>query len=169
MENEVIRHIQIPPAVRKIVLIWLVWFVVLFGYQALVPNRLLLYRPDYVLSWTPNETTAKAQQDNRYLIEPFMNAQVSWDSEYYLSIATVGYDDPQVRALASGPSGGPPGSATGKALSLNYAFFPFYPYAARAIAAPLRLLGLTPIATSTLAAVIVSLLGTLAAMLALYD
>jgi hypothetical protein len=46
---------------------------------------------------------------------------------------------------------------------------PFYPLVTRLVAFPLRLLGLTPIATSTLAAVIVSALGTLAGMVALYD
>jgi hypothetical protein len=125
------------------------------------------------LSWTRNETRAGSQDDKPYLIDPFMNQQVSWDSEFYLSIATVGYDDPAVRAI-------PPdyswehsrycvAGQDQPCYSLNYAFFPAYPYLARLAAWPLRVLHLTPIATSTLAAVIVSLLGTLGAMLALYD
>ena len=52
-------------------------------------------------------------------------------------------------------------------MSLNYAFFPFYPLVMRVLAVPLSVLNLTPIATATLAGVIVSLLGTLGAMLAL--
>jgi hypothetical protein len=52
---------------------------------------------------------------------------------------------------------------------LNYAFLPFYPFVMRVVAIPLKLLGLTPAATATLAGVLVSLLGTLAAMVALYD
>jgi len=54
-------------------------------------------------------------------------------------------------------------------LSLNYAFMPLYPHVIRLVAWPLRVLGLTPIATASLAGVIVSTLGTLAAMLSLYD
>jgi hypothetical protein len=88
-----------------------------------------------------------------------MNAQVSWDSEFYLSIATGGYDDPLVRAV------GPHDSK----ISLNYAFMPFYPFVMRVVALPLRALGLSPIATATLAGVIVSVLGTLLGMLTLYD
>jgi hypothetical protein len=84
---------------------------------------------------------------------------VAWDSEFYLSIALNGYDDAAVRAI--GPDDDP--------ISLNYAFMPFYPLVTRVVAFPLRLLGLTPIATATLAAVLVSAAGTLAAMLALYD
>lgn len=159
--------------VRTLVLIWMAWLVILLAYQAIVPMRLNLRRPDYVLSWTPAETEARSQDDKLYLNEPFMNAQVSWDSEFYLSIATVGYDDPAVRAV-------PPeyswqerqfcvAGRDAPCYSLNYAFFPAYPYLARLVGFPLRALRLTPIATSTLAAVIVSALGTLGAMLALYD
>ncbi|NTV37236.1 MAG: hypothetical protein HGA53_09800, partial [Anaerolineaceae bacterium] len=91
----------------------------------------------------------------------FLNTQVSWDSEFYLSIAVKGYDDPQVRVLGfSLPYRSAP--------SLNYAFFPLYPLTMRIFAFPLKMLGMTPIATATLAGVIVSLLGALAAMLGLY-
>jgi hypothetical protein len=142
---------------RTIILIWLAWAVVLIGYQSFVAARLQLARPDKALDWTATETTATSQNDKPYLIEPLMNAQVAWDSEFYLSIGTVGYDDPAVRAV--GPRD--------IRYSLNYAFLPFYPFVMRVIALPLRAFGLTPIATSTLAGVLVSLLGTLAGMLAL--
>lgn len=144
---------------RAVVWIWLAWVLILIGFQALVSARLDIARPDRALEWTARETTATAQDNKPYLVDPFMNQQVSWDSEFYLSIATVGYDDPDVRAI--GP--------TDDELSLNYAFMPLYPYVVRLVAWPLRLLGLTPIATSTLAGVLVSALGTLGAMLALYD
>lgn len=61
------------------------------------------------------------------------------------------------------------GSNFGTSLSLNYAFFPFYPMMIRVFAFPLQILGMNPIATATLAGVIVSALGTLLGMLALYD
>nr|HPL30599.1 mannosyltransferase family protein [Anaerolineae bacterium] len=142
-----------------VLLIWLAWAAILLGYQALLPARLTLQRPDRALFWTPNETAAKSQNDKPYLLDPFMNAQVSWDSEFYLAIATGGYDDPAVRAVP----------ADGRQLSLSYAFLPFYPSMMKAVAAPLRLMGMRPIAAATLAGVLVSLLGTLAGMLALYD
>jgi hypothetical protein len=52
---------------------------------------------------------------------------------------------------------------------MNYAFFPFYPLVMRVAAYPLRIFGMNPIATGTLAGVLVSMLGALAAMFALYD
>ncbi len=145
--------------IRSIILMWLAWVGILIGFQTLVPARMQLARPDRALSWTATETTATSQNDKPYLVEPFLNSQVSWDSEFYLSIATVGYDDPRVRAI--GPKD--------YHYSLNYAFMPFYPFATRLVALPLHIFGLSAIATSTLAGVVVSVLGTLLAMLALYD
>ena len=144
---------------RNIILMWAIWLVGLVAFQALVTARLGLIRPDHALVWTADETMAHSQRGKPTLLDPFMNAHVAWDSEFYLSIALNGYDDPAVRAI--GPDDNP--------LTLNYAFMPFYPLVTRVVAAPLSVLGLTPIATGTLAAVLVSALGTLAAMLALYD
>ncbi|MBI5670284.1 MAG: hypothetical protein HZC41_20000 [Chloroflexi bacterium] len=169
-----LRWLRSASSVRSIVLIWLAWLVVLLAFQTFVTRRLQLARPDYALLWTRSETDFGAQRGKPYLNDPFMNGQVSWDSEFYLSIATVGYDDPAVRAILPDVPGAElsnrrDASVLREPLSLNYAFFPLYPYVTRLVAAPLTLLGLTPVATSTLAGVIVSLLGTLAAMLALYD
>jgi hypothetical protein len=61
------------------------------------------------------------------------------------------------------------GTYIGLPLSLSYAFFPLYGWTIWLVAWPLKLLGLDPIATATLGGVIVSALGALAAMLALYD
>ncbi len=166
-------NVQPNHPVRTLVLIWMAWLVILFAYQSIVPMRLSLGRPDYALSWTPPETEVHSQDDKLYLNEPFMNAQVSWDSEFYLSIATVGYDDPAVRAIPPDFTWEYPRNCVAgqdaPCYSLNYAFFPAYPYLMRLVAVPLHALRLTPIATSTLAGVMVSALGTLGAMLALYD
>src|SRR5512138_2739882 len=54
-------------------------------------------------------------------------------------------------------------------LSLSYAFFPLYSWMIWLFTWPLKVFGLNPIATATLAAVIVSALGALGAVLALYD
>ena len=88
-----------------------------------------------------------------------MNNQVAWDSEYYLAIAVGGYDDPATDLV------GPPDNQITK----SYSFLPFYPMLIRLFAIPLSLFGLNPIATATLAGVIVSALGALGAMFALYD
>jgi hypothetical protein len=104
-----------------------------------------------------------------------LNDQVAWDSEYYLSIALGGYDDPRSPHLTSqGVITSPDGiQSTGEdsnsAISSNYAFLPFYPFVIRILSFPLGIFGLNPIATASLAGVLISALGTLAGMLALYD
>lgn len=149
-------------AIRTIVLLWFVWLVIIWAYQATVTARYNIQKPDHVLFWTASHT---AEQKTRqpYLADPFMNAQVGWDSEFYLSIALQGYDDPLVRAVP------PTDTLIDRPLSLNYAFFPAYPYLIRWVAVPLSVLGLTPIATATLAGVLISAIGTLVGMIALYD
>lgn len=157
--------------IRNLILLWLLWAVILLGFQRLVSARIALARPDRVLSWTANETHASSHRNQPYLNDPVLNETVAWDSEFYLSIAAVGYDDPVVRTLQPPDHAAPasPEAAGFVPLSLNYAFFPFYPLMIRVVAFPLRLLGMTPIAISTVAGVIVSLLGALVAMLSLYD
>jgi Gpi18-like mannosyltransferase len=164
-------------AFRKIFLIWLAWVFIVIGFQSLATARFQPVFPDLAQDWTSTYTLPATYQVNRpYLVEPFMNAQVCWDSEYYLSIAIGGYDDPKVPHLT--PAGvtdwnngmlldGLP--YKGDSVSLNYAFFPFYPWVMWLFAQPLKLIGLNLIATTTLAGVIVSALGALLGMLALYD
>src|SRR5689334_21428343 len=82
---------------------WLAWVIISLVFQELVPARLTLQPPDYALSWTPTETRPHSQDDKHYLNDPFLNTHVSWDSEFYLSIATTGYDDPRVRAIRALP------------------------------------------------------------------
>jgi len=144
---------------RNLILLWIAWIVMLLGFQAWTVMRFQIKHPDYALEWTPIDTALTYKLNKPYLNEPFMNQQVAFDSEYYLSIATIGYADPKVTA----------GEIHGKRVPLNYAFMPYYPYVMKVVVFPLKVLQLTPIATSTLAGVIVSILGTLAGMLALYD
>ncbi len=164
-------------AFRKIFLIWLAWVVIVIGFQALASARFQPVFPDRAQEWTATYTIPWEYQVGRpYLVEPYMNSQVCWDSEYYISIALAGYDDPKVPHLT------PLGTTywrdgmrldgnlyTGESLSLNYAFFPFYPWVMWLFDQPLKLFGLNSIATATLAGVIVSALGALLGMLALYD
>jgi hypothetical protein len=109
--------------------------------------------------WTANETTIRSNSDKPYLLEPFLNTQVAWDSEFYLGIATVGYDNPDIRVVR----------ADGQAYGMSYAFFPLYPFVMRRVRLPFEILGMNPIVASTLAGVMVSLVGTLVGALALYD
>jgi hypothetical protein len=150
--------------VRIIIAIWLLWGLILLGYQAVVSARYTVQTPDRVLHWTAGHTPGNPSSP--YLKEAFMNGQVAWDSEFYLSIATNGYDDPAVRTIAPQQNAPP---RLQRPLSLNYAFFPVYPFLMRLVSAPLRLFGLNAIAAATLAGVLIAALGTLGAMLALWD
>ena len=162
---------------RNIILLWLAWAIIVLGFQAWIKARVDLKYPDRALPWTTFWTEEGYQAGRAYLTEPFMNNQVAWDSEYYLAIAIGGYDDPRSPHLS--PTGitttvvdysvVQSGSNLDRYVSLSYAFFPFYPILIRLFAVPLYLLGLNPIATATLAGVIVSSLGALAGMLALFD
>jgi len=70
-----------------------------------------------------------------------------------------GYDDPATDLVG----------LPNHQVTLSYSFLPFYPLLIRLFAVPLGLFGLNPIATATLSGVVVSALGALAGMLALYD
>lgn len=144
-----------------LVLIWLGWFIVLYGFQAMVTARLDLERPDISVFWSAPETQADSNEGKIYLLEPFLSRQVAWDSEYYLGIAVGGYDDPAAGTVID--------PLNGTTLIKNYSFFPLYPYVMRMVMLPLSLLGLSPIATASLAGVVVALLGTLAGMIALWE
>ena len=162
---------------RNIVLIWLAWAIIVISFQALATARLVPEFPDRAQEWTTDSTGPGYQLGHTYLLEPFMNNQVAWDSEYYLAIAIGGYDDPRAPRLT--PTGistsvvdhtvRQSGSSFSESISLSYAFFPFYPMMIRLFSFPLQVLGLNEIATATLAGIIVSALGALLGMLALYD
>ena len=144
---------------RKIIFAWLAWAVLLCVYQEMVVARYGVARPDFAVFWTPTETMSDSQNNKPYLMDPFLNTHVSWDSEFYLQQAVGSYSDTRVRQIDS-PNG---------PVSLGYAFYPFYSFTMRLLAYPLQVFSLDEIATATLAGVLVSLLGALAAMLALAD
>jgi hypothetical protein len=167
-----------PPGIRNIIVLWLAWVLIVIGFQTLASSRLQPQWPDRAQQWTQDFTNPETyQKGHPYLLEPFMNNQVAWDSEYYLAIAVGGYEDPCVPAIPpTRPTGVPCSDVNGTVpgntedpMPLSYAFFPFYPFLMRLLAIPLSLLGLNAIATATLAGVIVSALGALVGMLALYD
>jgi Gpi18-like mannosyltransferase len=150
------------------------WSIILLSFQNWLGMRVDLKGPDDVLDWTAEETYPGFEKSKYYLSDPYMNAHVAWDSEYYLSIAAAGFDDPKVQAVAGDYSWLNTHFCTAgqdsDCYSLNYAFFPLYPWLMHAAAFVLRILplGLTTVGSVTQAGVLVSLLGTLAAMLGLY-
>lgn len=146
-------------SLRTLIFIWIGWAIILPAFQTWALMRFVPERPDYALGWTAEQTVPGAQSDRIYLNDPFMNQQVSWDSEYYLSIATVGYQDPAVYGC----------TVNNRELSQNNAFMPLYPYLIWLLAFPLKVFHLTPIATATLAGVIISTLGALGGAVALYS
>jgi hypothetical protein len=158
---------------RQLALLWLGWCVLMLGFQAVAPGRFEPMRPDRATPWTADETRTEAHPGQPYLAEPTLNRHVAWDSEFYISIALRGYDDPTMRSLGPGSDlGAPrfePHGVRPDWTSLNNAFFPIYPWTMRAGGWLLAGLGLSPVATVTTAGVIVSLLGTLAALVALAD
>ena len=157
---------------RFILPLWLAWVLIVIGFQALATARFLPQWPDRAQEWTEQYTGSNYQKGDVYLLDPFMNNQVAWDSEYYLGIASGGYNDPRIPTLTTSGNKIPtnePGINLKGSYSLSYAFFPLYPWTMWLIHWPLKIFRLDPIATSTLAGVIVSAFGTLAAMLSLYD
>ena len=159
--------------VRQIVLVWLGWAAIMLGFQAFVLARLDLARPDRTLDWTASWTKADALQRHFYLKTPILAGHAAWDSEFYISIALHGYEDPDMRAAS--PTSTPDAEVAAPKrthpawVSLNHAFFPGYPFAMALIAWPLAALGVNPAGAATLAGVCVSLLASLAAMLAIAD
>src|SRR5688572_4462017 len=134
-------------SIRIISAIWLSWAIIVLAFQTLATARLVPVYPDRAQEWTTRFTGEGYQRDHVYLLEPFMNNQVAWDSEYYLSIAVSGYDDPKsphlspegVITVDSGNQISRSGSSFDQAISVNYAFFPFYPLMIRIFAIPLQI------------------------------
>jgi hypothetical protein len=146
-------------SVRLIVAIWAIWSVSLVVYQEVVTARLEPDRPDFVLSWTESETDVGRHEGRPYLAEPEFNTHIAFDSEYYLAIAVVGYDDPDVPQYVP---------ARGPSVPLNYAFMPAYSMAMRVVAAPAAALGMAPVTAAAFAGIAVSLVAALGAMVALH-
>jgi hypothetical protein len=142
-------------------LLWLAWVAIILGFQWVTSTRFQFKRPDLAVSWTKTETLSTSNRGKIYLLEPFMNRQVAWDSEYYVGIAVGGYDDPEAGKVVN--------PKTGQEVIKNYSFFPLYPYAMRLFAFPLRFFGLNSIAAASLSGVVLAALGTFAGLIALWD
>lgn len=157
---------------RQLIFGWILWALVMLFLVQLVGMRFQLLAPDRALGWTAAETMPGQQGQFPNLQTKLLNGHIAWDSEYYLSIAQAGYRDPQARAIPSYFNWADPTVALQSEhpdwTTLNHAFFPGYPYAMALVAAPLRLAGLDPLSAASLAGVLVSMLGTLFAMVGLF-
>jgi len=163
---------KINSTVRQLILLWMGWAVLLSAFQYWAVRRIDLTQPDNVLRWTASESNQEVQVGKQYLMEPFLNEHVAWDSEYYLSIAINGYEDPEIRGVPQTGDKGWYGTfcivgRTSRCVSLSHAFFPLYPLLLRCLAAIITFIPISEIARFTLAGVLISLLGTLAAIFAL--
>ena len=166
----------------RIVFLWAAWLAIICAFQIGIEARVQPARPDNTLAWTQYETAdgfpvAAGPGCRPYLADPNMNEHVAFDSEYYISIAIGGYDNPQsvgyvwqdgnliargVPTCTDGMDGWTP---------INYGFMPLYPMSMRPVMAVEQHLPFTSDMTAagqaTLAGIIVSSLGGLLAMLAL--
>src|SRR4030042_2828934 len=102
---------------RTVIMLGMIWGLIVVGFQWLAGSRFLPQPPDQALSWTPSETSPQSHVNRPYVLEPVMNNSVAWDSEFYLSIAVAGYDDPRISQVRDGD----------RTVSKSYAFLPFYP------------------------------------------
>jgi hypothetical protein len=145
----------------------------MLGFQDFVQARFQLQRPDTVMDWTASWTNADAAKRHPYLQSPTLKGHAAWDSEFYVSIALHGYEDPAMRAAspASTPDAEVAGPKKGHPtwVSLNHAFFPGYPFAMGLVARPLTSIGIEPVGAAMFAGVIVSLVSALFAMFAIGD
>lgn len=141
-------------------MIWLAWAATMMGFQQFVTARTNIVGPDNALNWTPSMTSPGALDAFPYLLDSTLAAHVAWDSNYYLSIAIAGYDDPT--AVYYKASDGI------SRVSVNYTFMPMYPFVMRVVAAPLSVLGVAPLPAAILAGVLISLVATLFVMLGMY-
>jgi hypothetical protein len=176
-----LRHLP-STDVTRILLLWAAWLAIICAFQIVVDARFQPAKPDSVLAWTPRETgagypVAAGPNCRPLLADANMNEHVAYDSEYYIAIATGGYDDPNAQAYVrqNGRTTvvGVPTCTAGMDgwTPLNYAFMPAYPTLMRPIMAVESVLPFTSAMTetgrATLAGIILSALGGLLAMLGL--
>lgn len=143
----------------NLVLLWLAWGAILYGFQTFVVARLDLVRPDNVLEWTARRTQDDVLKQTPDQVKYYRrDLRVAFDSGYYLSIATVGYDDPEIPVVDI---------PDGRQLSWSYSFPPMYPLLIKAVLLVLSILPLPSTNLVVYAALLVALFGTLGAIFAL--
>lgn len=145
-------------SIARIILLWLGWILVIFLFQAFIYTRFQLERPDTTMDWTIEHTPPVGWNPIYNSTNLFLRSHTAWDSNYYISIATNGYGHLGRFVL--------PSSET---LATDYAFLPFYPFLMRFISLPLIALGFNVNKVIILSGLLISLLGTLAGLIAMYS
>lgn len=128
---------------RNLVLLWLAWVLTVIGFQALTGARFQPQWPDQLIWFPelgdptdPKEVINYRQVGHPYMNEPFMNNQVSWDSENYIGISIGGYDDPCITVAYESvyklggtivPCMDTVDRGNEQPIRLSYAFFPLLP------------------------------------------
>ena len=69
---------------RITVLIGFAWVVMVIAFQGWKGARITPQWPDRSLSWMANFTDPSYQQGQKYLVEPFLNNQVAWNSTIWM-------------------------------------------------------------------------------------
>jgi hypothetical protein len=145
----------------------------MLGFQDFVQARFSLQRPDTVMDWTSSWTNGSSGARHPYLQSQVLKGHAAWDSEFYISMALHGYEDPAMRAASPQSTPDAEVAAPTKThptwVSLNHAFFPGYPFAMGLVARPLAAIGYDPVSAATVAGVVVSLVSALFAMFAIAD
>jgi hypothetical protein len=140
----------------RLILLWFFWIVILVAFQYVADFRFDLSRPDNVLPWTGQYTGKNCQP---FIDCPLLHHQFSWDSGMYAGIAQFGYADTTHGSVIH----------EGEVISINYAFFPFYPFLIATFSPILTSLGINNGGATALIGIATSLLGTLGALLAITD
>lgn len=148
--------------IAHIILLWGCWAILLFAFQAYAQLRIQPIRPDNALGFTSKYTLTAPQKNGEWPSKRtlFLSSHVAWDSTYYLSIAEHGYNDPQIKTVCA--------PEENLCYSVNYAFFPLYPFLIRSLASPLISFGLDPQKSFIFIGMVISLLGTLLGMISIY-
>lgn len=148
--------------IAHIILLWGCWAILIFAFQAYVQLRIQPVRPDNALGFSSKYTLTAPQNYGEWPSKRtlFLSSHVAWDSTYYLSIAEHGYNDPQIKTVCA--------PEENLCYSVNYAFFPLYPFLIRSLSSPLISFGLDPQKSFIFTGVLISLLGTLLGMISIY-
>jgi hypothetical protein len=145
---------------RYIIFLCIVCLLCIASFMLLVTYRYRALPPDDVFDWTGEFTDPARGVRQFYLNDPFLNALVAWDSQYYLSIAIGGYEDANARYLTV---------LSGEQMSGNYGFFPLYPLLMRPLGWLFDTLGMETIPAYTLAGLLISVVGAAVGCIALYE
>ena len=163
--NQFDRMIFKQKSTFNILALCFIWAVIIIGFQHIVSARLKLVRPDDALSWTASSTLEdpfeKVYAKDAGFYNSYRSEHAAWDSGFYLSIATAGYEDPVMSRVTT---------TEGKLVSKNYAFMPIYPLLIKTVTYFLSIVPFLPeTELPVYAGILVSFLGMCAGALSIFE